>query len=88
LADSLTEAFPAAEARWLVERLEWHFTRKHSSGLNMAASELRVLASQCLSSTKSTHDGTTAAGTTPRQTGNKARDGGVKHQRRTESALR
>jgi hypothetical protein len=45
---SLYEAFPAAEARRLVERFEWHYTPKHGSWLNMAESELGVLASQCL----------------------------------------
>jgi hypothetical protein len=45
---SLYEAFPPAEARRLVERFEWHFTPKHGSWLDMAESELSVLASQCL----------------------------------------
>jgi hypothetical protein len=45
---SLHEAFPAAEARRLVERFEWHYTPKHGSWLNMAESELSVLSSQCL----------------------------------------
>ena len=45
---SLYQAFPAAEARRLVERFEWHYTPKHGSWLNMAESELGVLASQCL----------------------------------------
>ena len=45
---SLYEAFPAAEARRLVERFEWHYTPKHGSWLNMAEIELSVLARQCL----------------------------------------
>ncbi len=45
---SLYEAFPAAEARRLVERFEWHYTPKHGSWLNMAESELAILANQCL----------------------------------------
>ena len=75
---SLYETFPAAEARRLVERFEWHYTPKHGSWLDMAESELGVLASQCLdrriaeksSPTKSTHGRTTATSTTPRPTGN------------------
>ena len=75
---SLYEAFPAAKARRLVERFEWHYTPKHGSWLDMAESELGVLASQCLavsptsksSPTKSTHGRTTATSTTPRPTGN------------------
>jgi len=39
---------PAAEARRLVERFEWHYTPKHGSWLDMAESELGVLATQCL----------------------------------------
>src|SRR5438132_14268461 len=45
---SLYEAFPAADARRLVERFEWHYTPKHGSWLDMAESELGVLSSQCL----------------------------------------
>lgn len=45
---SLYEAFPAEEARRLVERFEWHYTPKHGSWLNMAESELSVVSSQCL----------------------------------------
>jgi hypothetical protein len=45
---ALYAAFPAAEARRLVERFEWHYTPKHGSWLDMAESELAVLSSQCL----------------------------------------
>ena len=45
---ALYEAFPAEEARRLVERFEWHYTPKHGSWLDMAESELGVLTSQCL----------------------------------------
>ena len=45
---SLYEAFPAAEARRLVERFEWHYTPKHGSWLDMAELELSVLSRQCL----------------------------------------
>jgi hypothetical protein len=41
---SLYEAFPAYKARRLVERFEWHYTPKHGSWLDMAESELAVLA--------------------------------------------
>ena len=47
-AASLYQAFPAAEARRLVERFEWRYTSKNGSWLNLAESELGVLASQCL----------------------------------------
>ena len=45
---SLYEAFPPPVARRLTERLEWHYTPKHGSWLNMAEIELSVLARQCL----------------------------------------
>src|SRR5438309_62298 len=45
---SLYEAFPAAEARRLVERFQWHYTPKHGSWLDLAESELGGLSAQCL----------------------------------------
>ena len=45
---SLYEAFPAAEARRIVKRLEFHHTPKHGSWLNMAEIEFSVLARSCL----------------------------------------
>jgi hypothetical protein len=42
------EAFEPAEARRLVEKIEWHYTPKHGSWLNVAEMELSVLARQCL----------------------------------------
>jgi DDE superfamily endonuclease len=46
---SLYAAFPAPEARRLVNRFEWHYTPKHGSWLDMAESEFAVLTRQCLS---------------------------------------
>jgi hypothetical protein len=45
---SLYEAFAPEEARRLAERLEIHYTPKHGSWLDMAETELSVLARQCL----------------------------------------
>ena len=45
---ALYEAFPAAEARRLVEPFEWRYTPKHGSWLDMAESELAVLSTQRL----------------------------------------
>jgi hypothetical protein len=47
-AASLYEAFPPAEAKRIVERLEIHYTPKHGSWLNMAEIELGMLGRQCL----------------------------------------
>lgn len=45
---SLYATFPPAEARRLLDRLEFHYTPKHASWLNMAEIELGVLNRQCL----------------------------------------
>lgn len=45
---SLYEAFPAAEAKRLADKLEIHYTPKHGSWLDMAEIELSVLSNQCL----------------------------------------
>ena len=43
-----TGRIPAAEARLIVKRLEFHHTPKHASWLNMAEMEFSVLARACL----------------------------------------
>jgi DDE superfamily endonuclease len=45
---SLYEAFEPAEARRILNKLEFHYTPKHGSWLNMAEIELSILVSQCL----------------------------------------
>lgn len=45
---SLYEAFEPAEARRILRRLEFHFTPKHGSWLNMAEIEIGILTRQCL----------------------------------------
>lgn len=45
---SLFATYPPDEAWRLRRRLEFHFTPKHASWLNMAECELSVLAGQCL----------------------------------------
>ena len=45
---ALYEAFEPVEARRLVEKIEWHYTPRHGSWLNVAEMELSVLARQCL----------------------------------------
>jgi transposase len=44
---SLYEAFAPAEARRILDKLEFHYTPKHGSWLNMAEIELSVLHRQC-----------------------------------------
>ena len=45
---SLYEAFTPEEARRLLERLEFHYTPKHGSWLNVAEIEFSILSRQCL----------------------------------------
>jgi len=45
---ALYEAFEPERARRIVERLEWHYTPKHGSWLNVAECELAALSTQCL----------------------------------------
>jgi DDE superfamily endonuclease len=45
---SLYEAFPPAEARRLLDKIEFHYTPKHGSWLNMAETEISIMNSQCL----------------------------------------
>jgi transposase len=45
---ALYDTFPAPEARRILRRLEFHFTPKHASWLNMVEIEIGVLRSQCL----------------------------------------
>jgi transposase len=47
-AGSLYQAFAPAEARRILQRLEFHYTPKHASWLNMVEIEIGVLRGQCL----------------------------------------
>ena len=44
----LYEAFAPEEARRIARKIEWHYTPKHGSWLNMVEIELSILARQCL----------------------------------------
>lgn len=44
---SLYEAFPPQEARAIASKLEFHYTPKHGSWLNIAEIELAVLSNMC-----------------------------------------
>ena len=46
---SLYKAFDPDEAKRIAEKLEFHYTPKHGSWLNIAEIELSVLSRQCLS---------------------------------------
>jgi transposase len=48
-AASLYDTYAPAEARRIVSRLEFHYTPKHASWLNMVEIEIGVMVEQCLS---------------------------------------
>ena len=45
---ALYDAFPASEARRILQRPEFHHTLKHAGWLNMVEIEIGVLRGQCL----------------------------------------
>jgi transposase len=47
-ASAIYQTFAAAEARRILKRLEFHYTPKHASWLNMAEIEIGVMRRQCL----------------------------------------
>lgn len=47
-AAALYETFPPAEARRILRKLEFHYTPKHASWLNMVEIEIGVMNEQCL----------------------------------------
>ena len=86
---SLYEAFPAPEARRLVERFEWHYTPKHGSWLDMAEAELSVLSRQCLDrripDKQNSHRGSRCLARQPKQASHQGRLA-VHHRRRPRQA--
>lgn len=57
---ALYHALPASQARRILKRLEFHYTPKHASWLNMVEIEIGVLRSQCLDRRIESHDRLTA----------------------------
>ena len=47
-AAALYQSLPASEARRVIRRLEFYYTPKHASWLNMVEIEIGVLRGQCL----------------------------------------
>jgi DDE superfamily endonuclease len=45
---SLYEAFAPDQARRILDKIEFHYTPKHGSWLNMAETEIRIMNGQCL----------------------------------------
>lgn len=70
---SLYDAFSPGEARRLLRRLEFHYTPKHASWLDMAEIELSVLSGQCMD--RRIPDQETLARETKNWEGQRNRDG-------------
>ena len=47
-AAALYHAYPAVEARRILEKITFHYTPKHASWLNMVEIEIGVMNQQCL----------------------------------------
>lgn len=45
---SLYQTFRPERARRILDKIEWHYTPKHGSWLNMAETEIRIMNGQCL----------------------------------------
>ena len=45
---SLYEAFSPEEARRILNKIDFHYTPKHGSWLNMAETEINIMNGQCL----------------------------------------
>jgi DDE superfamily endonuclease len=45
---SLYETFPPKEARRILDKIEFHYTPKHGSWVNMAETEISIMNGQCL----------------------------------------
>lgn len=45
---SLYQTFRPERARRILDKIDWHYTPKHGSWLNMAETEIRIMNGQCL----------------------------------------
>jgi hypothetical protein len=80
------EVFPPEEARRLVEKIEFHFTPKHGSWLNIAENELSSMTRQCLKDRKMTHIDMLREETSAWATNSNEKQRGVNWQFKVENA--
>jgi hypothetical protein len=80
------EAFAAEQARQLVRRLEFRYTPKHGSWLNIAANELSALTRQCLHNRRFSDTQQLAAATAAWSTSSNAKQRGVDWQFKIKDA--
>ena len=80
------EVFPPEEARRLVERIEFHYTPKHGSWLNIAENELSSMTGQCLKDRKMTDIDMLREETSAWATNSNEKQRGVNWQFKVENA--
>ncbi len=80
------EVFPPEEARRLVERIEFHYTPKHGSWLNIAENELSSMTGQCLKDRKMTDIDMLREETSAWATNSNKKQRGVNWQFKVENA--
>ena len=80
------EVFSPEEARRLVERIEFHFTPKHGSWLNIAENELSSMTGQCLKDRKMTDIDMLRKETSAWTTNSNKKQRGVNWQFKVENA--
>jgi len=80
------EVFSPEEARRLVERIEFHFTPKHGSWLNIAENELSSMTGQCLKDRKMTDIDMLRKETSAWATNSNEKQRGVNWQFKVENA--
>ena len=80
------EVFSPEEARRLVERIEFHFTPKHGSWLNIAENELSSMTGQCLKDRKMTDIDMLREETSAWATNSNEKQRGVNWQFKVENA--
>lgn len=83
---ALYETFSAQEARRILKKLEFHYTPKHASWLNMVEAEFAVLANQCVGGRRIGEEETLKSETAAWERGRNERKATVEWRFRVEDA--
>ncbi len=82
------EVFPPEQARKIVEKIEFHYTPKHGSWLNIAENELSSMTRQCLKNRKMTNIDMLKKETSAWATNSNKKQRGVNWQFKVDNARR
>lgn len=80
------EVFPPEQAQKIIEKIEFHYTPKHGSWLNVAENELSSMTRQCLKDRKMTNIDMLKKETSAWATNSNEKQRGVNWQFRVEDA--